>query len=481
MSAASIRLIFLSVVTSTRNVATYQLLGVPFERGIKFHKILGRLQLCCIYVHIICMLIGGTTVIGGLQWDDTFSMYRGRNLWPGVVAATFFSMLLVAAMPWFRRVMWDKFYFTHINLQFMGNVFTVFHMRSSVVWIAPAFACWYIDVFLRLFCKMKSAYIKDLKMHGSNLCELTISKEGYPEPGNPHHPGAYIWLALDGKNPGKEDEPLFPSTKVPGGPPDGIPSWLWFHPMTVASFNEETKEIKIFVKSLGTDEDEFSARLCAAGSLVASGELPMEAIECYVGGPNGQLSIDNIETLDRIILLSGGIGVTPMAGVLEGLIGLKAKNEFKGEIIFLWASRSLDEILAFTYLFEQCQDPSIKIQIHYTGNETGISDKQMNEYPPLAAEPEASGADCIGVDCLPNTVASPEGTDSTKEGSGAGSGGTENVPMTDIHKMQPVPPGLLSHPTTTTLPAIANATISPGRFAFDSIPESASAEKVGYF
>jgi hypothetical protein len=58
IAQASVRLIFLSLASASRNVVLYRFLGVPFERALRFHKMMGRLQICSIIVHVISMLVG---------------------------------------------------------------------------------------------------------------------------------------------------------------------------------------------------------------------------------------------------------------------------------------------------------------------------------------------------------------------------------------------------------------------------------------
>lgn len=412
------------------------------------------------------MLIGGTErVTQGVTWDATFSMYRGINLWPGVVALFFWSMLLVASLPWFRRQMWDAFYFSHVNFQFMGNVFTVLHNRSAVVWIAPAIAVWYIDVALRVLCKTKEAKLHSITMHGDRLAELVISKEEYPSPGYDHHPGSYIWLSLTGKDSNKEEpKSLFPDTVVPGGPPGGIPSWLWFHPITVSSYNPDNKELRLFIKNLSVDQDEWAARICSAGKEIQAGSLSLSDITCYVGGPNGSLMFENIETMDRVVLVSGGIGITPMAALLEHLLRLKRSGGFSGEIIFLWSTRSVDEMKAFRYLFEQCSEETVDIKIFVTGNDTATAKE------PVTVDVEdgqaARDRNCDPPGCLPSTPEVPlqEVTSSEKGAAPATGSGAEIVTRNNIDM--------------TTVP---NATMQQGRFDLGTaIPAAKAGTKTGF-
>ena len=89
----AVRCIFLSVISPTRNVVLYQLFGVPFDRGIKMHKMAGRLMIVASYAHVVCMLAGGTTT-DLTKWSDQFNFNKHNN-WPGVVALFGWTMLVV--------------------------------------------------------------------------------------------------------------------------------------------------------------------------------------------------------------------------------------------------------------------------------------------------------------------------------------------------------------------------------------------------
>jgi hypothetical protein len=51
--------------------------------------------------------------------------------------------------------------------------------------------------------------------------------------------------------------------EVPGGPPGGVPSFLWFHPMTVSSFDPATNHLTVFVKRMGEGEAQWSGQVIA--------------------------------------------------------------------------------------------------------------------------------------------------------------------------------------------------------------------------
>ena len=69
----------------------------------------------------------------------------------------------------------------------------------------------------------------------------------WPNKSHSYHPGCYIWLSVNLKEP---VEGLFANQKLPGAPPSGLPSWLFFHPITVVDYNEDTGTITLLIKDL---------------------------------------------------------------------------------------------------------------------------------------------------------------------------------------------------------------------------------------
>ena len=238
------------------------------------------------------------------------------------------------------------------------------------------------------------------------------------------------------------------------------------------------QSLKVFVKDINhsrpkewkdftnhtEDNGEWSQRICTAGKMIEAGTLKLDDIHCYVGGPNGRLMFDNIETMDRVVMISGGIGITPMAAILEDLIMQKAAGTFRSEILFIWATRSPAEISAFTYLFNQCSDPSINIQIHFTGTATLEATKgPVNVH----IENAESSRECSPPGCLPVEVplddiaATPEEAPveepatTSEEGTGTGSG-------------------------SGVVPTAPNASVVVGRFVLDTlVPVSEAGVKTG--
>ena len=109
----------------------------------------------------------------------------------------------------------------------------------------------------------------------------------------------------------------------------------------------------------------------------------------HVGGPHGVLQVEPAD-VDHVVLVSGGIGVTPMVAILEDLLRKIRAGTFKGKVTFIWSTRTVSEINAFAYILGQCTGfgAVVDIRIHYTG--ALKSDKESGALPHLSPDIRAA-------------------------------------------------------------------------------------------
>ena len=353
----SLRALFLSVLSPTRNGVLYLVFGVPFERAIRIHKMFGRFMLIFSYAHVISMLIGGTET-ATVKWSNAFSI-NAHNNWPGPVALFAWTMLLLTSLPYVRRHYFEMFYWFHLNFWFMGNLFSILHDRKNVIiWIIASVVPLWVDIGIRWYTKLaKKSKLVRYEIISEDLVKLVVVRnEGKDWPGGAfdYHPGSYIWLSVDVPS-DKRTEELMPKIKVPGGPPAGVPSWIWFHPITISSFDEKTGEITVFIKRFGKSTEQWSGQLVATMLAVSKAKISVDDIRVHIGGPNGTLQVEP-DAMDHCVLTAGGIGVTPMAAILEDRVRKVSKGLVTGKTTLLWTTRAAEEIAAFGYLFQSIAD-----------------------------------------------------------------------------------------------------------------------------
>ena len=343
----AVRCLFLAILTPSRNVTLYQLFGIPFDRGIKQHKQIGRLFYVFMVTHVLLMLAGGTEK-GPVKWSNAFNL-NAPNLWPGPLALAAFLGQFFLSLPYWRRNHFEMFYWLHLNFMFMGNMFLIFHNRfRAVIWIVPTFAFFWLDMGVRWYTKLaKKSSLVSCEVVDKDLVKLVVNREGFPSKAFDFHPGSYIWLSVD--VPEAKRAELMRKPLGPPMAPAEIPSFLWFHPITVSSYDETTRDLTLFIKRMGAKDDEWSGQIIKTVQAVKSGALEQSDVRVYVGGPHGNLQVQPAN-VDHVVLCAGGIGVTPMAAILEDQI--RNAGATQNQTTLIWTTRAPSEMKAFAYLFD---------------------------------------------------------------------------------------------------------------------------------
>ena len=308
----AVRALFLSILSPSRNVALFQLFGIPFDRGVKQHERLGTLFYLFMSAHVLCMIIGGEEK-GDTKWSNTLNLnYLGSNLWPGLVAFLAWIGQAIVSQPYFERH-FEMFYWLHLNFMFMGNMFLIFHNRfRAVMWIVPTFAFFWLDMGVRWYTKLaKKSSLRSCEVVDVDLVKLVVNREGFPSKAFDFHPGSYIWLSVD--VPEAKRAELMRKKLGPPMAPAEIPSFLWFHPITVSSYDETTGDLTLFIKRMGAKDDEWRPAHQIVEA-IRGGRSRSTPFAC-TSADRGDLQV-NPDHVDHCVLACGGIGVTPMA-ILE--------------------------------------------------------------------------------------------------------------------------------------------------------------------
>ena len=377
---ASLRLIFMTMVSVQRNTVAIHLLGIPFDRAVMYHKLFARAATVLMFVHVGCMLGGGTEA-RGIKWDNTFKLTNpGINLWPGIVAFCGFNALWITSLPSVRRLKFEAFYFLHWQFIPMGMLFTVFHNRTSLPWIVFGFVGLWIDVAARFFAKTQEIKAISLERLGGGLVRLVLGMPGdWPLGAFDYEPGSYVWLSVGGPDAAGANGDLFQTVNAAGAP---LPSWLLFHPITVTRFDRSAQTLELLIKDLAWKEQQIgesadsaakeSAPTCPppenwAGQLVEAarrienGTMQLEDLGFHVGGPNGKsMVMQPLGGMAAVCLISAGIGITPMLAIYLDLKE-RRKTGSAPHIVFTWVTRSAEELAALgPYL-------GADATVHFTG------------------------------------------------------------------------------------------------------------------
>ena len=218
--------------------------------------------------------------------------------------ASFFLMIFmtVFALPWIRRTHFEWFYYTHhlfpLVLFFMG-----LHYKGSFIYLIPGVAMYSVDKLFPLFAYRSAGTVRT-RLVAPDVLEIRI-----PTRTQEYYGGSYVFLNV-------------PSV-----------SWLEWHPYSLTSApQEEGQDLVFHLKGAGKWT---RSVIEAAVKAKAGGSDLTVRIDGFYGPP----LMEGLVKKDAVVLVGGGIGVTPMVSIARDLVE-RAPHVY---VSLLWVVRTITE------------------------------------------------------------------------------------------------------------------------------------------
>jgi len=164
---------------------------------------------------------------------------------------------------------------------FIGGTYTNTPLKQAV-WIGYSIILTAVLVYTRLIYPIrlmrKPFRVKEVKEERGNVWTVKMEPAGHP--GFVFQPGQFGWLTA-WRTPFSDSE----------------------HPFTIASSAENKQEVQMSIKNLGR----FTSRI----QTLKAGE------KVFLDGPYGNFSIDRYPEAKKLVLIPGGIGITPIMSTLR--------------------------------------------------------------------------------------------------------------------------------------------------------------------
>jgi len=339
------------VVPVTRGSLLLRFFGVPFERAIRYHRMLGRTFLLTQIAHAI-------TLLDLYSLDEMLDYDRAnvRGIYGG--AAFFLTVLIgVTAIEPVRRSLWEMFYFSHVLLVPAIYAMSLLHVKKTnarVVLLVPL--CLYgLDVLLRAaFVMYRSccgggsadARVKVLDDLATRI-EIDVKLPcGFEA-------GQYCWL------------------NVPAV------SMLEWHPFSISCAPSSTKISKDGTTTLTFHcgdihaDDSFTNKLLNA----AKGSAQLRV---HMDGPHGKCGLDNLDSFEGVLLIAGGMGITPMISIFQELMCRKnagTASRLK-RCHLVYSSRWIEQLQWFRSVLDKSTSvDGFTFSLYWTGS--GEDDKSI--------------------------------------------------------------------------------------------------------
>lgn len=313
-------------LTASRSNSVFGFLtGIPFERMLFYHILAGMLSVVLGAFHLYVAFVhpdsdsgdgifglGGSRdrelessdsqfAINGLNPDFMKFSFDGDTNTSGTVLLLLLIGIFLTSMP--RRFFFQLFYYLHVCLAIVVVVFSAKHEVGLVVVVA---GWWVVDIFTRLIIMAGCRYPKKANMRNLPADVIELS---FPKPSSfDYNAGQYIFIIIPKLS-------LFEA-----------------HPFSISS-SPHMDMVTVHIRVLGNWTRSLR-------KIVDS----HDEIDILMEGPYGSIAVDIFEGRYKMALLvSGGIGITPMQSICNTLIYQhNVLNKLWKKVWFVWTVREYE-------------------------------------------------------------------------------------------------------------------------------------------
>ena len=260
---------------------------MPFERAIRLHRRLGVAAVAASLLHSATYLCRFQETLMN-ELDPTDGDDKHFQNFSGVVASSCFVIMLLTSCNYVRRNHFELFYKVHIVGGITAFISLSAHFSFGKLDAAAPFLLLMLgDYFYRAVRTIRAdaTIVKTTRFADSRDAPHFLAIEVKSDRVRLAEPGQYFFVRI-------------PSV-----------ARLQWHPFSVSSAPED-ENIVIVLKDLG----DWTHHLCCA----PNHHLPTDA-SISLDGPYGRLAVP-LPCYEAVLLWCGGIGCTPMFGVLSHLV-----------------------------------------------------------------------------------------------------------------------------------------------------------------
>lgn len=355
LSSIQMALLFFPVV---RNSIWLNLLGISYERALKFHRVMARITLIFVIVHFITM----DHLFGREMLSQDMKTKYGDGAVHGFISFIALGVTIVLSWEPIRRRFWDAFLVSHLILFPVTIIFACLHNYQVRYYLAAPLFLYVVDRLVRFIRSMRQVEIVSMKvLNGATASDPTIARVIRLEVTQPQgwwrrkpfqfSPGDYCFLnvpaishfAAHPFSMSSSPYSLFGSSLMtfhiidmgPGSFTYNLIEYLIQH---VEEDRQPSEEMPIFKDGVLVKEQP----TIQIKKLVQPGTKHPIKIPCGVDGPYGSLSVP-LEDYSTIVLVAGGIGITPLYSILTSLLIRQhtpsSQPRTVRKIHLIWASR----------------------------------------------------------------------------------------------------------------------------------------------
>lgn len=291
LAEACLALLLLPIL---RAMAIFRIIGIQFEVSVRYHIWLATAMIFFASLH------GSSTFfIWGIKHRIQDEMWKwqktGRIYLAGEIALVTGFVIWITSLPLIRRKRFYIFYYTH-HLYIVFLVFFLFHAGDRHFYmIFPGVFLFGLDKLLRIIQSRPQTCILSAKIYPCNVMELILPKD----PRSNYTPTSVIFMKI---------------------PSISKLQWHAFSITSSSAVNDQT--VSLMIKCEGWWTNSLYNMINSEPDTVSSN---MKCIPVAIEGPYGPPSMDFLR-YDSLILVAGGIGITPFLSILQEIYSTRNRN-----------------------------------------------------------------------------------------------------------------------------------------------------------
>ncbi|XP_076916324.1 ferric reduction oxidase 8, mitochondrial-like [Bidens hawaiensis] len=324
-----------------RGMTVFRLFDIQFEASVRYHIWLGTLMLSFATLHG-----AGTLFIWGIKnmlQDEVFQWQKtGRIYLAGEISLVVGLVIWITSLPQVRRKKFEIFYYTH-HLYTIFIVFFLFHTGDRHFYmVLPAILIFAIERLLRIIQSRPETCILSARIFPSKAIEVILPKD----PSLKYTPTSIIFI------------------KIPS-----ISKFQW-HSFSVASSSlVDDDTMSIIIKCDGSWTNSLYD-LIQGMPINGPDQRAQRCIPVSVEGPYGPASTDFLSKYDSLLLVAGGIGVTPFLSILQEISSTK-RNNFPTKIQLVYIMKKSNNISILNSILplltnKKSKEFNLKLKVYVT-------------------------------------------------------------------------------------------------------------------
>ena len=311
----------------TRHSLWNYLLGMSYDRARLYHIHISRYTLLLFTLH-------GAGLYAWIIYKNEFWHELLLGGWTGAMATGSLAMLgglliLVTSFGLCRRRWWELFFRSHWVGLVIFTVFSMLHEPLVIRWQLAGVLLYAVDLLLRTYKWTKPVEVVSVTSQGE------VTRIEWRAPSFEFSAGQFVLVCFPAISP------------------------LEWHPYSIASSPHHLPHIVLYSKRTGW----WTRRLHELSLQSPPTASAASHLRMYVEGPYGSLTVQ-LPLYRHVMLVSGGLGVTPMLSIYHELVKRRGGElddgveGVAGDVQFVWSTRNKEYIKSVWRDMEQFDNNS---------------------------------------------------------------------------------------------------------------------------